>query len=153
MHKPLLSFTILLFSGAMAVAQQMPTPTNADPIVPQLPTISTFPIRKPAAVLHHAMHLPFGDKVVKYARHLVGVRYVWGGSSPASGFDCSGFVRSFIAGDPKVGPRKFRPEDFRARIEDISALGFDRSGPVAIRCARRQADPQGEHGGPRDKPV
>jgi anti-sigma factor ChrR (cupin superfamily) len=30
MHKPLLSFTILLFSGAIAVAQQMPAPTNAD---------------------------------------------------------------------------------------------------------------------------
>jgi anti-sigma factor ChrR (cupin superfamily) len=30
MHKPLLSFTILLFSGAIAVAQPMPAPANAD---------------------------------------------------------------------------------------------------------------------------
>ena len=30
MHKPLLSLTVLLFSGAMAFAQQMPMPTNAD---------------------------------------------------------------------------------------------------------------------------
>ena len=30
MHKPLLSFTVLLFSGAIAFAQQMPAPTNAD---------------------------------------------------------------------------------------------------------------------------
>ena len=34
----------------------------------------------------------------------------------------SGFVRYFIAGDPSFDPRKFRPEDFRARIEHISAL-------------------------------
>src|SRR5882724_2052588 len=30
MHKPLLSFTVLLLSGTIAVAQQMPPPTNAD---------------------------------------------------------------------------------------------------------------------------
>jgi len=30
MHKPLLSFTILLFSGTIAVAQQMSAPANAD---------------------------------------------------------------------------------------------------------------------------
>jgi cell wall-associated NlpC family hydrolase len=70
-----------------------PNPTNADPIVPQLPVIHARPIRKTAAVAHRAMHIPLGDKVVKYARHLLGVRYTYGGSSPATGFDCSGFVR------------------------------------------------------------
>ena len=30
MHKPLLSFTILLVSGTIAIAQQMPAPANAD---------------------------------------------------------------------------------------------------------------------------
>ena len=34
-----------------------------------------------------------GLKVTKFARHLLGVRYRYGGSSPESGFDCSGFVR------------------------------------------------------------
>jgi len=33
-------------------------------------------------------------KVVAYARHQVGVSYSWGGTSPGTGFDCSGLVYS-----------------------------------------------------------
>jgi peptidoglycan DL-endopeptidase CwlO len=36
---------------------------------------------------------PFGSRVVSYARHFLGIPYRWGGSSPRSGFDCSGLVR------------------------------------------------------------
>jgi cell wall-associated NlpC family hydrolase len=35
----------------------------------------------------------FGLDVVSYARHFLGVRYSWGGSTPRTGFDCSGLVR------------------------------------------------------------
>lgn len=35
----------------------------------------------------------FGHRVVAYARHFLGVRYSWGGTSPRTGFDCSGLVR------------------------------------------------------------
>jgi cell wall-associated NlpC family hydrolase len=52
----------------------------------------------------HAMFLPphdparvFGDNVVSYARHFLGTPYRWGGSSPRTGFDCSGLVR-FVYG-------------------------------------------------------
>jgi cell wall-associated NlpC family hydrolase len=31
-------------------------------------------------------------RVVAYARHQVGVAYHWGGTSPGTGFDCSGLV-------------------------------------------------------------
>ena len=34
-----------------------------------------------------------GNKIVRFARNLLGVRYEYGGTSPRSGFDCSGFVR------------------------------------------------------------
>ncbi|MDE3026412.1 MAG: C40 family peptidase, partial [Acidobacteriota bacterium] len=34
---------------------------------------------------------------VRYARHLLGIPYVYGGSTPRSGFDCSGLVRYVYA--------------------------------------------------------
>jgi peptidoglycan DL-endopeptidase CwlO len=46
---------------------------------------------------HGAARRELGLRAVKLARHMLGVPYRWGGTSPSSGFDCSGFVR-FVYG-------------------------------------------------------
>ena len=70
------------------VAPASPAPTSADakPVSTQLPVMKK---RRRSTQLH----LPFGKRVVDFAKHFVGTRYVYGGSSPRAGFDCSGLVR------------------------------------------------------------
>jgi cell wall-associated NlpC family hydrolase len=71
-----------------------PTPTtDSNPVIPPLPIFK----RKPRRTRTTQSHLAFGTRVVDYAKRFTGIRYVYGGSSPRSGFDCSGFVRYVYA--------------------------------------------------------
>lgn len=37
------------------------------------------------------------EDVVKYAKQFLGMQYTWGGSSPSTSFDCSGFTKFVLA--------------------------------------------------------
>ena len=100
-----------------APAPPSPAPADVNPVVPPLPVL------KPKRRRRAPLHLPFGDRVVGFAKHLVGTRYTWGGSSPSSGFDCSGLVR-YVYGH------------FGISLAHSSYAQFDRGRRVARRALK-----------------
>lgn len=57
-------------------------------------------------------------KVVTVAKRYVGVRYVWGGTKPRPGFDCSGYTKYVFKKLGKTLPRTSRAQ--RAHVRKIS---------------------------------
>ena len=47
-----------------------------------------------------------GAQIVAYARQFAGVRYVWGGTNPSSGWDCVGFTHYVYAHFGRETPRR-----------------------------------------------
>lgn len=95
---------ILLLAVALALGLVLlhPLQGRATGAARSLPAVARVPRLEPQRrrlTFFHPREIErsFGRRVVAYARHFVGVPYRYGGSSPGSGFDCSGLVR-FVYG-------------------------------------------------------
>jgi peptidoglycan DL-endopeptidase CwlO len=84
-------------------------------------------------------------RVVSYARHQLGVPYSWGGTSPRTGFDCSGLVYAAYRSIGWTIPRSSwdqlragRPVGF-ARLRPGDLLFTADGGHVQLVVSRRAA--------------
>jgi len=75
-------------------------------VVPQDAAAARLSKKPKKAKPHHKKHVEKhakqrrptrGLRAVQIANRLTGIRYVWGGASPRSGFDCSGLVQYVYA--------------------------------------------------------
>jgi cell wall-associated NlpC family hydrolase len=60
--------------------------------IPLLLALFLALIRPVSAHAADAPKLPLGTRAADFAKRFVGVRYTYGGTSPRTGFDCSGLV-------------------------------------------------------------
>ena len=85
-----------LFVLVLALAMAASLPASALSVV-------IWPAPRKAG--HASKARKLAREVVAYARHQVGVPYSWGGTSPSTGFDCSGLVYASYRSIGKTIPR------------------------------------------------
>jgi len=86
---------LLVLASALFVALVRPLPGSASEATTTTTGTGTQSKKHTHRIRrhHHVARPALGTRVVSYARRFIGTPYSWGGSSPRTGFDCSGFVR------------------------------------------------------------
>lgn len=82
----------------------------------------------PASTGHPA---PAATKVIGTAERYLGVPYKWGGSTPESGFDCSGYVK-YVYGKQGVRLPRTSREQARAGVDVTPRIASLRQGDLML---------------------
>ncbi len=87
-YKPLISETPAVTNRGNAVRQPETTEVQAPAEDEEQKTTDSANNEIPTVPSNSAA----GDQIVSFARQYLGYRYVYGGTTPSTGFDCSGFI-------------------------------------------------------------
>ena len=96
LSRPLLAFALAASTLACAAAAPLVSqtaPAAVAPAIPAAPLERLDPGPRPYPPTRAEPKPTLGDRAAAIALRAIGTPYRWGGSSPASGFDCSGLVQ------------------------------------------------------------
>ena len=143
--KPVLAFAIalVLFSCLPKVEAEAKVHSPSRVVAAKVKEKHPKPPRKKRKRLTHKQKVERKAKrVVRIAKRYLGVSYRWGGSSPRSGFDCSGLVR-YVYGRvgirlPRVAAGQFhRGHHVKAsNLHRGDLVFFNRLGHVGVYIGR-----------------